>query len=144
MNWGKGLALAMACFIGMMAFFFVKAAQVPQPLVTEDYYAEELVYQARIDAAGRANALEAPVSMQADRTSITVEFPASVREGGITGTLHLLRMNDEALDQQLVVKAGPDGRFTAATTLVTGPYRAQLDWTANGHTYYTETQLLVP
>lgn len=144
MNWGKGLALAMACFIGMMAFFFVKAAQSPQPLVTEDYYAEELAYQARIDATGRANALEAPVNIQAERTAITVEFPASVRESGITGTLHLLRMDDEALDQQLAVMAGADGRFTAATTLVTGPYRAQLEWTANGRSYYTETQLVVP
>lgn len=144
MNWGKGIALAMACFIGMMAFFFVKAAQSPEPLVTEDYYGEELAYQGRIDAARRAGALDSSVTITGTRAGIVLRFPASVRTATITGRLKLLRMDAPEHDRELALKDVRDGVFTASTTLLTGPYTAQLDWSAGGVTYYTETRVVVP
>jgi hypothetical protein len=144
MNWGKGIALAMACFIGMMAFFFVKAAQSPEPLVTEDYYAEELVYQQRIDATQRADALEAPVQFEATRTGLRLRFPASVSGAPIQGRLKLLRMDAPEHDRDIVVEHVQGGIFTTATTLLSGPYAAQLDWSAGDTTYASATRLIVP
>ncbi len=37
MNWGKGLALTLAVFAGLMAWFVVMALRNPEPLVTEQY-----------------------------------------------------------------------------------------------------------
>ncbi|MBK7086384.1 MAG: FixH family protein [Flavobacteriales bacterium] len=79
MNWGKGLAIAMIAFAGMLAYFLVLAAQNPEPLIAEDYYEQELKYQDRIDAGSRTLALSGRC-IAATREVLTVGFPPEVKD----------------------------------------------------------------
>lgn len=144
MNWGKGLALTMMAFAGMMAYFLVRAAQNPEPLITEKYYEQELKYQGRIDAGSRALALSGAVRMDASRTGVTIVFPEEVKQRALSGSLLLLRANDESDDRSIVIPSAPDGRFEEAIPLRSGRYIAQLEWSADTVKYYSETQLMVP
>lgn len=144
MNWGKGLALAMIAFAGMMAYFLVRSAQNPEPLITEGYYEQELVYQGRIDATEHANALGS-LHMDADRSSITLTFPVLSGTPQLTGLLKLIRTNDTELDRDVEVAHAADGTpVQIPVDLVTGQYIAQLEWSVNGRTCYTEQRLIVP
>lgn len=94
MNWGKGLALALIAFAGMMAWFVVMAARNPSPLVTEEIMKKELKFQERIDHTARANALSAPVHMIVTANELRLEFPQEFHGKTISGELTLLRPND--------------------------------------------------
>jgi nitrogen fixation protein FixH len=144
MNWGKGLALAMVAFAGMMAYFLVRAARSPEPLIAENYYEQELGFQDRIDATSRTLALSGTVRFDAARDRISVAFPEEVMAREILGTLRLLHANDTHDDHSVVIPAAPEGRFEEVIDLRPGRYIAQLEWSADGITYYSEAQLLVP
>ncbi len=144
MNWGKGLALAMTAFAAMMAYFIVRAVQNPEPLITEGYYEQELVYQARIDATEHASSL-GTVDMQADRTHVLLTFPAVPDGPKVNGHLELIRTNDPTLDRTREVVHAANGTPARITVdLVSGQYIAQLAWSMNGSACYTEQRLIVP
>ena len=145
MNWGKGLALALITFAGLMAWFVVMSMRDPEPLVTEQYYEQELKYQHRINNTERANALSANVTIEPIAQGVRLTFPPETRKGSITGVLTLLRPNDPLADRQVIVAADTTGVFHAiAPGMVAGRYNALLEWTANGVAYYTEEKLVVP
>jgi hypothetical protein len=143
MNWGKGLALALASFAALMAWFIVQASRSPEPLVTEQYYEQELKYQERIDATALANAIGA-VRMDVSRTAVGITFPAGTGHHAISGELLLQRPNDPARDRRLRITSGPDGNFHAqGLDLAPGRYNAQLSWESNGVSYFTEERIVV-
>jgi hypothetical protein len=145
MNWGKGLALAMIAFAGMMTWFVIKASQNDPSLVTDDYYAAELKYQVRIDEVGRARALSAPVAIALTRSSARVDLPAEMQGREVTGTLTLQRPNDPRADRIIVLPATTDGVYTVDDlALLPGRYNVLLEWKADGITYATEEKAHVP
>lgn len=144
MNWGKGLALALIAFAGMMTWFVVKASQNPEPLVTEDYYRAELKFQGRIDETARARTLSAPVRMDIQRASLTIHFPAEMNGEHVTGTLTLLRPNDPRADGELAIRTDSAMFTSRALSLLPGRYNAALSWQVNGIGYHTEEKVFVP
>lgn len=144
MNWGKGLALALIAFAGMMTWFVIKASQNDSPLVTEDYYGAELKFQGRIDEAARANALSAPVRMTFARDTVTLIFPVEAHGKRITGSLSLLRPNDPRADRTVGVTTDGAAAFHASAHLLPGRYNAALSWTMDGVSYFTEEKVYVP
>ena len=144
MNWGKGIALALALFAGMMGWFMWKAGQNPTPLVTEHYYEEELRYQQRIDESARAEGLPTAVEMTVTTSGIRLVFPKGTGTSGISGRLDLLRPNDPLADISIPVKSDAEGIFEhAALALAPGRCNALLVWVADGRTFYTEQKLVV-
>lgn len=144
MNWGKGVALALFAFASMMAWFMVKASQNPEPLVTEDYYGEELRFQDRIDEAERANALSAPVRMECGREGVTLRFPAELEGSRISGTLGLLRPNAPAADRSTSFVTESTTVHIKELRLLPGRYNIALSWKVNGMDYFTEEKVFVP
>ncbi|HRH38764.1 MAG TPA: FixH family protein [Flavobacteriales bacterium] len=143
MNWGKGLAMVMLAFIGMLSYFLVRAAQNPEPLITEHYYEQELGYQERINARSRALSLGDPVRIDAQREHVAVTFPSQVANARVGGVLALIRTNDPSDDRTVTITSAEGGQFNGAVDLRPGRYMAQLEWHADDVTYYTEEQLLV-
>lgn len=141
MNWGKGLVLALVSFAALMAWFIVKAQQNPEPLVTEQYYEQELKYQERIEATERANRI-GEVGITATRTSVRISFPDSLRGSTITGDLLLQRPNDPSEDRMYTVTASA-GMTDLDAELTAGRYNAELSWTTNGIPYFTKAKITV-
>lgn len=144
MNWGRAVALALFAFACMMAWFMVKAAQNPEPLVTEDYYGEELRYQSRMDETTRAHALSAPVHMDCTRSVITLLFPAELNGSRISGTVSLLRPNAPAADLSVPFSLDSTTLRLPGLSLLPGRYNVALSWTVDGAVYFTEEKVFVP
>lgn len=144
MNWGKGIALSLIAFAGMMATFMVIASQHVESLVTDEYYAEELKYQERIDAQARARSLSAPVAILVKGDEVELRFPAELKGKSVTGTLNLLRPNDARGDRRVAVRMDADGLFRSpALQLLPGRYDASIDWQADGVSYHSSDKLVV-
>lgn len=144
MNWGKALAISLIAFAGMMTFFVVMAAWNPEPLVTERYYEQELKYQERIDDAARASGLSAAVAIEVIGDAVFLRFPEELKAGTLKGELTLLCTNDPAGDRVIHVNSDANGEFISfPLALRPGRYNAQLEWVADGRSYYTEQKLIV-
>lgn len=144
MNWGKGTALALIAFAGLMTWFVIMASRNPEPLVTEQYYEQELKYQDRIERRASALALSAEVDIRAANGGLRLRFPEELKGAPIDGRLTLVRPNDPAADRVLDVRADTSGTFLAhGIGLVPGRYNAVLDWSAKGITYCTEDRIVV-
>ncbi|MCB0767846.1 MAG: FixH family protein [Flavobacteriales bacterium] len=144
MNWGKGIAAALIAFAAMMAWFLVKASQNPEPLVTEDYYAEELRFQQRIDGMVKAQAFSAPVTMTFERDRVWLRFPAELAGEPVSGELALLRPNGPKADRSFQFVTDSGAVLIAGVDLLPGRYNAALTWTARGDELYTEEKVFVP
>lgn len=144
MNWGKALALALIAFAGMMTWFAVMASRHPEPLVTDNYYAEELHFQTRIEETQRARSLSAPVMIDPQRNGVQVVFPDELHGRHITGTLTLLRPNGPSADRSMRVGTDSARWGTTEITLLPGRYNATLLWKADGVSYSSEQKLHVP
>jgi len=145
MNWGKGLAISLIAFAVMMAAFGIASARRTESLVTEEYYAEELRYQDRIDAQGRALSLSAPVAVSIDDDRLHLRFPDELTGKRITGKLRLLRPNDPRADQDLAFTADDSGHFHSdPLELWPGRYDASLEWQCDGVTYHSAEKLVAP
>lgn len=135
---------ALVAFAGMMAWFMVKASQNPEPLVTEDYYGEELRFQTRIDAMERARSLSAPVRIAVERKRALLDFPPELDGQLIEATLLLLRPNAPAADRTVTFAHDTTSMEINVAGLLPGRYNARISWTVNGVVYLTEEKVFVP
>ncbi|MBL8000704.1 MAG: FixH family protein [Flavobacteriales bacterium] len=133
LNWGHGIFAALALFIGMMAWFMVRAINNPEELVTEDYYKEELRYQERIDGKGMAAAAGEPVRCEAGTGRVDVIFPAAVKGAKVTGTIRFMKPNDSRADRVVPLVIDSAGRCAVDTRdWMLGAYHVEVDWLLDG------------
>lgn len=145
MNWGKGIALSLIAFAAMMATFLVIASRHVESLVTDEYYAEELRYQQRIDAQARARSLSGPVAILVQGDELALRFPDEMKGRMITGTLTLRRPNDARGDRSVEIHMDAEGLFrSSGLRLLPGRYDASIDWQADGVSYHSSDKLVVP
>ena len=61
MSWGWKITILYLGFVGMILTFVIASTQQDFHLVSEDYYAEEIAYQTRIDQTAAAQSLRDPL-----------------------------------------------------------------------------------
>ncbi|MBL0036833.1 MAG: FixH family protein [Flavobacteriales bacterium] len=144
-NWGHGIFISMVIFVIMMTSFMVRAFHNQEELVTENYYAEELKYQDRIDRM--TNATEAGEAMRTEVVAgaLVLTFPARFAGAPINGSAHLLKPNDSRADRTVELVVDNTGRCTIDTQgWMKGVYHLQVDWNAEGVDHYSEDHIHVP
>lgn len=130
----------MMAFIALMAGFMVKAIQEQEQLVAEDYYAQELRFQERLDKLHRAGTDR--VAFQVEGDSLLIAFQGDVPAHA---TLRLQRPSDERADRAFEVFCRADGRCAVPVTdLLRGMYKAELEWTGPTGTGLVEDRIVVP
>ncbi len=133
-----GTFVLFAAYIGLMV---QHAMRTDVELVSADYYQQELDYQQRIVAAGRAAALPTPIQLTQTPTAIRLRLPPALAGQAIRGDVRFFRPSDAHLD--FTVPFRPDAALTQTlntSQLQHGHWRVRLDFTANGQQYFfTET-----
>jgi|GEM_PF-96885 len=139
LNWGHKLALAYIGFVAFMVGLVVLAFQQKFDLVADDYYAQEIAYQGRIDQMDKARQKAYVVSFSQEGEQMAVAFPTVASQV----KLHFFRPSDEKLDLK-ETSARVDSTFTfPLNTLTAGKYIAKVEWQADGETYYQEETVIV-
>lgn len=143
MSWGYKVLLMYLVFVsGILLMVFGSSSQ-KFDLVTDDYYAKELKYQAKIDEMGRVGALSAPVKCEYRDNSVWVEFPGDFEGKKLTGEALLYRPSDEKKDirQQFAIQDEPLIIFLPQGAK--GLYELHLNWQQGGVSYYLEKRIII-
>jgi len=139
MNWGHKIAAVYIAFALFMIFLVVMAFRQNFDLVADDYYAQEIAYQGRIDQMNNAKAKGYMVAAEQDAEKLTLRFPVPATNVKI----HIFRPSDEGMDLHL----SPETEVTILTVprkdLTAGKYLAKVEWQAEGETYYEEKVIVV-
>ncbi len=142
LNWGHGIFLTLAFFVGLMGWFMVRAINNPEELVTEEYYQEELKYQERINELANARDAGAAVAFEPAPGTLTLVFPASVKGRVITGTAQFMKPNDSRADRTEALAVDTAGRCVFDThDWMKGVYQVHVTWTVEGVVHLTEERI---
>ena len=136
MSWSIKITLLYSSFVALMLFMVWKAWGERFDLVSEDYYAQELAFQSKIDMAQRA-------------TETGQQWAFTQTDGGLSGSLNtakgnvavqLFRPSDQRLDRTYNF----NGNFTIpAADLTPGKYLVKIEWQHNGQPLYNEHVVVI-
>lgn len=143
MSWSYKITFLYLGFVLMILGFVYAATQQHHDLVTEDYYAQELAYETRIQQIKRANALEQPFQLKVDKgtQTLTLRFP---NQSGLNGTIKLYRPDEAAVDEAHAIAVNPTFEQSLPTQhLKKGLWRVQVEWKAEGKSYYQEDVIVI-
>lgn len=136
-SWGTGIWVLYGSFVLMMVTMVGMSVVQKIDLVTDDYYAEEIKYQDRIDKVKNAGQLAVPLAWEVTDSGVTVNYPKELKN--VTGVIHFYCPSDNTKD--FSVKIQPDvknSQFIPTKNASVGRYRIQFDWQANGTVYWNE------
>ena len=141
-SWGTKIIFLYVGFIALIGTLVWKSTQTKFDLVSEDYYAQEVGYQTRLDAqAATAGLAQKPV-MSVSPDAILIFFPQTFANKSIQADFKLYNAANAALDKQFDKLVAREGRITIERKgLPASRYTGKLSWTCDGQTYYQETEL---
>jgi len=143
LNWGSGIAIFYIAFVVAILTFVVWVSQFKPDMVTDDYYAEEQVYQQVIDKKNNTNQLEGNVVVDANVSSINVSLPVGLAEHAVEGVLFLYRQSDKDLDMKFNF-AGDELMYTFnSDKIIAGNWTVKLSWNSEGKDYFYEKKIMV-
>jgi hypothetical protein len=142
MNFGKWIVVAFILFAGFIATLVTVCVRQNIPLVTSDYYKEELKYQEQIERSNNAGALaDIPViTINNQRLQLDYLMLPAVRNARV----NLFRPSDPELDQNFMIE---ESAATSQSFEIHKPqpglYRARMTWEQAGKEYYIEKVIVL-
>lgn len=100
MNWGKGITVALILFIGFIVTLGTIMMRTNVDLISDDYYQQEVNYQAEIDAIRNGQGFE-NVTFQRKNNYLVAELPELMPTDV---KIQLIRANDDLLDREYEIK----------------------------------------
>lgn len=142
MNFGKWIVVAFVLFAGFIGTLVTICVREDVPLVSRDYYKEELAYQDQIERIDNTNALASAPEISFEDNSVTIKYTGLSKMEN--GKLRLIRPSDDNLDQQFEISGAEDSveKFVLRNP-VPGMYRAKLTWEEEGKQYFVEKVIIL-
>lgn len=130
-NWGHGIFLSLVFFVLFIGSFVYKTLFVSaynHPLVSKEYYKEEVAYQDEIDRLNNANKLKDNVKVQKSSKGIFLVFPPETDYNKIHAFLKLQRTNNADFDIEKEIVLDSSTYLIPYKDLVKGRYALKLNW----------------
>lgn len=128
-----------------MGYAVYKAVQQDYDLVTSDYYAEELVYQEKIDQMKNALKLSDNAKLTWTEKGLVIEFPEELQGRKMTARVNMYcvteKDNDFSISEEnwaLADLAIPAGKFNS------GRWVAKITLDDAGTGYYFDPEIVIP
>lgn len=142
-NWGTKIALLYSSFVLFMLFMVYMSFGQKYDLVTENYYAKELVFQRKIDSQERYEQLDIPLKVEIADNYLNIIFPHS-KEVEIKGKVDCFRPSDENQDFEFPFNSNGNIQSIPLEKFSKGKYLLKLDWVVLDTEYYTERTIIIP
>ena len=128
MNWGKGIIVALALFVGFILFLVITLMRQDVDLVSEDYYKQEIDYEARIQKEQNGLNSTAKIKIVDQKSFVIIQLTDSI---ALTNVLvNLKRPNDEKLDKSFNIE-GTKTFMLPKASLEKGKYDLTIEYTMN-------------
>lgn len=142
MSWSYKIALLYIGFVVIILSLVFGAVKQDFDLVTPSYYAEELTYEARIQAQRNAQALTEHPAVALGAGSVTITFPQQLI--GATGEVVMFHPQFASNDIKAPIKLDANGAMTISVAgKPLGKWRLKMTYNVGQTPYYEETVLVV-
>lgn len=140
MNWGKGIAIAIASFMIFILVLVFTLMSKSAELESDDYYKQELEFENEIQAMNNANNLSEKVDIKSNGEYLTVQFPSS---GNVSKMIvELKRPNDKKLDK--IYKLSDSKLLTVPSSELTkGVYEIKVFFKKDGKECLTKSSIKI-
>ncbi|MDZ4757959.1 MAG: FixH family protein [Bacteroidota bacterium] len=143
MNWGYKIIIVYAVFVAGILFLVFRSVNEKIDLVTDDYYAQELKYQDRIEDIKRSNKLSAEVICKTENDKVFIKFPSEFNGKNINGKLLIYFPADKEKDiHKNFTTTNAELEQTLAPN-TKGAYSIQINWSCGGENYYFEKKIFI-
>jgi hypothetical protein len=145
-NWGTGIVIAFVLFISFILFFVIKATTQEKynyDLVSEEYYKDELNYQADIDKLNNFKQLNIKIITTKTNDGIEITFPENYITESINGKVSLYRPSNQSLDFDIAfVLSKRTTLLIPDNKLVGGRWDIKISWSENNKEYLYKKELV--
>jgi len=144
-NWGTGLVIGMALFIGFILFFVITMStdkKYRHDLVTEEYYKKEMMYQQEIDAEGNLNMLSSKLIGHKTDEGWVINFPKDIDATKLNGTVFLYRPSNEQLDFDFPLVLSGSNLLIPDNSLLDGRWNITVAWEYEGEKYLYKKDII--
>lgn len=145
MNWGTGLVLGMLAFMTFILFMVITMStdkKYNHDLVTENYYAKEMVYQTEIDNERKLASLSRKIEGKRTPEGWLINFPDEVNDTTAKGTVFLYRPSNEKLDTDFPLVLSGSNLLIPDHKLLDGRWNITIEWEYNHSTYLYKSAIL--
>ncbi|WP_278035310.1 FixH family protein [Flavobacterium nitratireducens] len=145
-NWGTGLAIAIALFISFILYFVIKVqsnSKYDNELVVEEYYKHDARFQEEMDRVQNAQDLKVKPIITKTSEGITIEFPKDFNATQITGTVSLYRPSNKKLDFDTPISLSNPTLLIPKSKLVGGQWDINMEWQYAGKKYLTKEPIYI-
>ena len=141
LNWGTGIAIFYGTFMVVMILFVIKSRNVDHSLVMDNYYEQDIRYQAHMNKVANSQSLETDLAInKVAGRQVELKFPDLAEN--ITGEVWFYRPNDSSRDFKMDITPNDSGIFKVNTEdLLPGRWRVKVEWQAGENAYYKEKEL---
>lgn len=140
-NWGTAITLVIIAFMGFILSLVFMAIGTHSDLYADDYYAQELDFQSRIDARLNADKLDGRMVISQDEGIMRIAFPDDFIGGDLAGEIQFFRPNNAGLDRFFDINLIDNAQSILTRQWVSGWYIVKIDIQSNGHAYFIEERI---
>lgn len=139
MNWGNKIVIAFICFAAFIGYMVVKAFQEDFDLVAEDYYAQEINYQQKLNKLSNAAEGNKEVIVKQVGEVIELTFPEQA-----TGEIHFYHPSRKIFDRKYAIDLSKENVHSVMKSeLVPGSYRVNITWNSDQKDFYQQSSIYI-
>jgi hypothetical protein len=144
MNWAMKLTIAMIIYAMILVAMVVVSMRQDISLVADDYYAQEIQYQSRIDDINNYKALGSPLNIKYLKANQTAEVAIPQGDENTKGTIVFFRPSDARFDFEQSIALDSNGQQQLDLSgKVPGLWKIKVAWTDNGKAYFDEQNIVL-
>ncbi len=132
MNWGKGIIIAMALFMGFILTLVITLMRQDVDLEIDDYYNKELAFNEQYNAQQNYMDATEKITFNVTTDSLFVIFPKDLQTGA--AKIQLQRPNNKQQDAVFDVQA-TDKVYIPTKSLPNGVFNCTITGKRNGKMY---------
>lgn len=143
--WPWAIVLVLVIFAGSMISVMTMFLRQDMHLVTDDYYAQEVRYQKRIDHQrnARESGRAPKINYHKDQQQLHFDFPDKSAKDR-SGEIHLYRPSDADIDKRVAIKTGALGQQAVSMEgMKPGRWVIKVAWSEREVDYYMEQDLFI-
>ena len=143
-NWGTAIVIAFVCFISFIMYFVITMStntDYEHDLVIDDYYGQELEFQADMDHEENAKYLKTDVTWKKTNDGILITFPEDLDIKNIKGKVFLYRPSNKQLDSETTISLSNHNLLIPDKRMLDGRWNLKVDWTYNTTSYLYKTKI---
>ncbi len=143
LGWGWKIAILYGGFVVLIVTLVVGSSRQHFDLVSKDYYEAEIDYQKVIDAGKNQSALSRSLSIHANETAVTIDFPEEFKSKILSGEIQFYSPVNSEWDRNFKIDAQNNSVTISRSALRNTRYTVKIKCSVDGKSYYQESDLML-